>query len=439
MAINRGFSGLNSLINSEDPSNSILANLDVLNSQFITGRVTDIILSNKHPLFNQYGGWSGLGTIFFEPISNLGTGEGNFKPIAIPLIRYLKTYPLVNELVFLLSLPSKNVNVYNNFENTNIYYYINPISIWNTPNQNAFPNNNAIVKANQNSINDYEEVTAGLPTPVAPETEELNFNSPLNGGTFDERSNIHPLLPYEGDVIHEGRWGNSIRLGSTVSGSNISNDYQNNWSLVGDNGDPLMILRNGQPTNASSTGWLPIVENIKDDLSSIYLTSYQKIPLKAASEDFSALSPLPLLPREYFNPQIILNSNRLIFNANENDIILSAQNNIALSSNKQIGLTSKNVNLMGESIKLGGVDANEPAILGKTFIEQFTILVQQIEVMATALSGLEGYDTEATNIESSGISEAGDDMVDTCKNLLKLLPKEGKITSVFLSNTIRFK
>ena len=161
--------------------------------------------------------------------------------------------------------------------------------------------------------------------------------------------------------------------------------------------------------------------------------------MKAASEDFSALSPLPLLPREYFNPQIILNSNRLIFNANENDIILSAQNNIALSSNKQIGLTSKNVNLMGESIKLGGVDANEPAILGKTFIEQFTILVQQIEVMATALSGLEGYDTEATNIESSGISEAGDDMVDTCKNLLKLLPKEGKITSVFLSNTIRFK
>ena len=439
MAINRGFSGLNSLMNSADPTNEILSNLDILNSKFINGRVKDIILSNKHPLFNDYGGWNGLGTIFFEPISNIGDNESTNQPVALPLIPYLKTYPLVNEIVLLYSLPSKNVNPYNNFENTNVYYYINPISIWNAPNHNAFPNNNARIKADQNSINNYQEVEAGLPVPIAPDPNSVNFNSPLNGGTFVEKANIHPLLPYEGDVIHEGRWGNSIRLGSTVSGSNISDDYQNNWSLVGNNGDPLMVIRNGQPSNASDTGWLPIVEDINNDLSSIYLTSYQKIPLKAASEDFSSLSPLPLLPREYFDPQIILNSNRLIFNASKNDIILSAQDNIALSSNKQIGLTSKNVNLMGESIKLGGVDANEPAILGKTFIEQFTILVQQIEVMATALSGLEGYDTEATNIESSGISEAGDDMVDTCKNLLKLLPKEGKITSVFLSNNIRFK
>lgn len=200
-----------------------------------------------------------------------------------------------------------------------------------------------------------------------------------------------------------------------------------------------MILRNGQPTNASSTGWLPIVENIKDDLSSIYLTSYQKIPLKGASENFSAFSTPPLLPREYFKPQIILNSNRLIFNASKDDIIVSAQNNIALSSNKEVGITSKNVDLMGDSIKLGGATADEPAILGKTFMEQFTILIEQIQVMATALSGLEGYDSEVTNIESSGISEAGDDLVDTCTNLLKQLPREGKITSVFLSNTIRFK
>ena len=66
MAINRGFSGLNSLMNSADPTNEILSNLDILNSKFINGRVKDIILSNKHPLFNDYGGWNGLGTIFFD-------------------------------------------------------------------------------------------------------------------------------------------------------------------------------------------------------------------------------------------------------------------------------------------------------------------------------------------------------------------------------------
>ena len=59
------------------------------------------------------------------------------------------------------------------------------------------------------------------------------------------------------------------------------------------------------------------------------MTSYQQIPLRAASENFSAMQPEPLLPREYFNPQIILNSARLIFNASSDSIIASAKDSIA--------------------------------------------------------------------------------------------------------------
>ena len=81
---------------------------------------------------------------------------------------------------------------------------------------------------------------------------------------------------------------------------------------------------------------------------------YQQIPLRASNEDYSALSPAPLLPREFFNPQIILNSERLIFNATTDSILASAQDSISLSSDNQIGLTSKNVNISGQSIKLGG-------------------------------------------------------------------------------------
>ncbi len=28
------------------------------------------------------------------------------------------------------------------------------------------------------------------------------------GNTFNERNTINPLLPFEGDIIYEGRWGN---------------------------------------------------------------------------------------------------------------------------------------------------------------------------------------------------------------------------------------
>ena len=54
MANNLGFSGLNSNLNSQDPTKEIFDNLNILNSQLITGRVVDIIISNTHPLFNIY-------------------------------------------------------------------------------------------------------------------------------------------------------------------------------------------------------------------------------------------------------------------------------------------------------------------------------------------------------------------------------------------------
>jgi hypothetical protein len=441
-----GFGGLNqnfngNLQNQED----IFNHLETLNAQFISARVTDVIISNNHPLFNDYGGWNGLGTIFFEPLNNLvSKSNTTTNPVATPLLPYLKNYPLVNEIVVLFNLPGKNISKSTNSTNILQYYYFSPVSVWNHPHHNAYPNLIDPPKDSSQDI-DYEQIENGIIRRVTDFSTNIELNSPLTDkGSFVEKTNIHPLLPFSGDNIYEGRWGNSLRFGSTVpitslSGSSNSLDYQNNWSFVGQNGDPITIIRNGQPKNSSNAGWLPIIENINEDLSSIYATSYQQIPLRAANENFSALSPEPLLPREYFNPQIILNSGRLIFNASTDSIIASAQDSISLSSNKQIGITSENVNISAGSIKLGGPTADDPALLGGSFLNQFKILVEQIQVLAFACSGLEGYDTEATNIESSGMDAAGQALDETCKNILALLPNSEKITSPLLSNTIRFK
>ena len=442
-----GFSGLNATLNSNiENREDIFSQLETLNAQFITARVTDIIISNTHPLFNKYGGWNGLGTIFFEPTTNLGSiSETTSNPIATPLLPFAKNYPLINEIVVLFNLPGKNISQITN--NTNIlqYYYLNPVGIWNHPHHNAYPNALTNDSDGNNEEISYQQIESGVVRKVSDFSPNIEFNSPLvEKGSFVEKTNIHPLLPFSGDNIYEGRWGNSIRFGSTVpptsiSGSSNTPDYQNNWSFVGQNGDPITILRNGQPKDSSNAGWLPIIENIREDLSSIYMTSYQQIPLRAANENYSALSPEPLLPREYFNPQVILNSGRLVFNASTDSIIASAQDSISLSSNKQIGITSENINISADSIKLGGPTANDPALLGGAFINQFKILVEQIQVLAFACSGLEGYDSESTNIESSGIDAAGQALDETCKNILDLLPNDNKITSPLLSNTIRLK
>ena len=447
MPINKaGFGGLNQNFNSSNLNKEdILSQLDTLNAQFITARVTDIIISNTHPLFNEYGGWSGLGTIFFEPINNLvSKSTTKTNPVATPLLPFLKNYPLINELVVLFNIPGKNISKSTNSTNILQYYYLNSVGVWNHPHHNAYPNLIDPKKDANQDIN-YNQIENGIIRRTTDFSGDLNLNSPLTEkGSFVEKTNIHPLLPFAGDNIYEGRWGNSLRFGSTVpstsiSGSSNSLEYQNNWSFVGKNGDPITILRNGQPKDASNAGWLPIIEDISEDLSSIYMTSYQQIPLRAANENYSALSPEPLLPREYFNPQVILNSGRLVFNASTDSIIASAQDSISLSSNKQIGITSENINISADSIKLGGPTANDPALLGGAFINQFKILVEQIQVLAFACSGLEGYDSESTNIESSGIDAAGQALDETCKNILDLLPNDNKITSPLLSNTIRLK
>ena len=82
------------------------------------------------------------------------------------------------------------------------------------------------------------------------------------------------MTPFEGDSIIEGRYGQSVRFGSTVT------DFKgfNPWSDTGENGSPITIIRNGQgrltdPLDPFST----TVENINSDGASIYLTTTQRI------------------------------------------------------------------------------------------------------------------------------------------------------------------
>ena len=95
--------------------------------------------------------------------------------------------------------------------------------------------------------------------------------------TDDWKINIKPLLPYEGDYILEGRFGNSIRFGATARSEVIPISQSNNWSTgtKGEIGDPITIIRNGQSVTLDNQGWVHTLENINTDPSSIYLTSNQ--------------------------------------------------------------------------------------------------------------------------------------------------------------------
>ena len=233
-----------------------------------SGRVNDVILDINHPLASKFGGYDAIGTVFYTLLQDTDPIGNNSGGIARPFFSFVKNYPLRNEII--LILPAKNQNFLDNGKTNVSAYYLPNVNIWNHPHHNALPKIHELPNKSQNQ--DYQSTQNGLVRKVSSENSGVNL-----GNYFNERINVKALLPYEGDIIMEGRFGNSIRFGSTNINEDITNP--NNWSDLGTNGDPITIIRNGQSQELDTKGWIPTIEDINNDDSSIYLTSNQRISI----------------------------------------------------------------------------------------------------------------------------------------------------------------
>ena len=115
--------------------------------------------------------------------------------------------------------------------------------------------------------------------------------------------NISPqkLVSFEGDTIIQGRFGNTIRLGSNQD-SGIFNS----------------------PNIKIVSGLVSGGEDLDDDASSIYLTSQEVV-------DYSNPS-FSVMDSDYDLPQITIDSDRLVFNAKRDVIGMFAQKDIKIQS-----------------------------------------------------------------------------------------------------------
>jgi hypothetical protein len=364
----RGIAAINSVANSSKNNNFNTFTSLGLDSLIIGGRVISIVLDETHPRFKELGEWNALGVIEFDSV-NSPTPPNQFYPTARPLDPAGKTFPLINEIVYMLALPNTNIG---EFTSTKTNYYINTVGIWNHPHHNAFPQNSNILPPSQQK--DYVQTELGSVRRVTDQSTEIFL-----GETFVERGNIHPLLPFEGDRIFEGRWGNSIRLGSTVKNT------PNTWSSTGTNGDPITILRNGQG-NQTDEGWIPTIEDINNDDASIYLTSTQKIPLKAASTSYNSYSNNPPTnPTQYSGKQVILNSGRLVLNTTEDHLLLSSKQSVNINAITNFNVDAPQSVIQSSKVLLGGINATEPVLKGNTTINLLNELVDQLTRLSQAL------------------------------------------------------
>lgn len=402
-------------------------------------RVTDIILDENHSLWDKNKGISQLGTIF----GNQSLPNGNISSTLIkakPAFLGITKIPLVNEYVkaFPSIVPNKA---------TQDFFYSDIIPIWGmvSPNANPYPVNTLNnIPPSQNLK--YDQIDAGAFNIVDNKPLEISLNSlnNISQNTFKEKSNIHPLMPYMGDLIHEGRWGNSIRFSSTAKSKS---KYNNNWSKIGNPGDPIIIIRNGQDRKANNFGAEPITENIFNDLSSIYLTSYQSIPfslsgLSKTSTPFnsylntSILSP-PILPSSFNAPQIILNSDRIIIDAQYNDVLISANRSVGLFANSSINLESEKIYISSNDIKLG-IDPNsnneQPILKGDDTVELLISLVTIVKGLSEIIKHLRQYPSGTNHPDAVALIFGGQATFDL-EDMIKLLKdEENGIKSKFVKS-----
>ena len=340
-----------------------------LSSQFISGRVLSI---------DQSPNVSTNGSINVEIMRVKASPEASQVVSAQPFFPNIKSYPLTNEVVFLITGPKSKYS--QNTGNTT-YYYFSPLKIWGNVNTNPTPNPyaNTSTISTQKTI---DQVEAGSPNQTSPQSQ----NSFKPGTYFEEKSNIFPLYPYEGDVILEGRWGNSIRFGST---NILNNTPLNAWSSNSTNGDPITIIRNGQNPNLKGSAVSLTTEDINQDLSDIWLTSTQQVPINAASTFYESYQPqdAPTVPNQYKGKQIIINSGRLLFNTTEDHLMFSSKKSINLNAVQSVNIdvTGPFVVQAGE-IFLGSKDANESVLLGDSTVELLKDIFTDISTLLSVMS-----------------------------------------------------
>ena len=245
-----------------------------------------------------------------------------------PLSPHMVAYPLIGEVVNIAKHGSQ-------------MYYYQPLNLKNHVNMNL---------AN-NTLTDPR---------VTSRTTEFNRN----------------ILSEYGDVVFNGRFGQSMKFGS----------------------DPFYLYPDVKITNRQSVlpqtiadEHYPHVQNINADGSSIFMTSG---PAREVDVLIPAAQTLTT-PDVLDGDMITLNSDRIVFNSKQTDIHMFARRNLNLSANEEINL-ELGINSIGGRITLGDAESTNPMVLGNQLEDLFEKLLTSLVSFSNSVSS------------ATGIAEVGD-------------------------------
>jgi len=262
-------------------------------------------------------------------IGGMGSNLGQVRNVFARPANFSYRIPQIGEHVLVISAPVNDWSTAS-IKNTG-FLYICPVNSTDDLALHAFPR---IFKRSNN-------VGGGSSGQRKHDKGEFGYTFPKTP------KRTFPIQPFDGDEIYQGRWGQSIRFGSTVDGDMSVYDKKPNWK-DGTNTDPIIIIRNKKPDGGTVQVPEPTeiqrstneytIEDIDTDDSSIYMTSTQKLlKLKGGFDKNLDVKKLATFST---TSQIVVNSGRVVLNATKDSVFVIGKDS-AVITGKQVILQSE--------------------------------------------------------------------------------------------------
>ena len=270
-------------------------------------QVEDIVTNEASDLAAETSATANIGRAKIRFINTDKGVDSESLPWADPLLPYQTSYPLVGEYVLV-------------FKMLGTYWYVGPINTKRKITQNAAPITGLLQSKSTNNILKGRRASAlGVLT-------QASINPNRVGKNFKE-AKVNPLKAFEGDIIYQGRYGQSIRLGSSqMIQSSFGEQNPNIIMRVGQGPETGRSTEDGGPQALTN-------ESLNTDASSIWMVSKQILGLIPATFGTN-IHLRSVLDRHvaFDGASILMNSDKLIFNAKADSIFLFAKSGIHLNS-----------------------------------------------------------------------------------------------------------
>lgn len=336
----------------------------------------------------------------------------------------IKQIPIKGEIVFVCKAPTA---FHSATDFGREYYYTPPISIQASVHHNGIPGANTVIVDPRLKVTQAQDARLGLTKKLS---DRENYGQILDP-TFPQRLDVFPIQPFSGDIIIEGRWGQSIRLGSTID-KRRKYQIDPTWGVgSGKAGHPITIISNGTNPNRNEKSYNQFhIESPDRDDASIWLASGQSVRFTPASTYAKSIydKQIGLFKKNmYAGNQVIIASDRIVLNARKQEIVGFSKEGIGFSTEKTLALNAKNIVEIESGRILLGFNATHPIVLGDRMMQFLKELMDLLIDMNTSITNM----THPTGVGPSGTPINSGDYVIYKNNLNKLRNRIPKLASKF--------